>query len=95
MKRTATSILFLCLSLQVFGQVNDIERKDDELHIREQKAHEQKVFFHNKWMLGVWIPQGNLALLGEHPFFGYGLGMKYKKMTVDVSLGVKKMKIVE
>jgi hypothetical protein len=60
-----------------------------ELYLREQKLYEQDAYFHNDWMIGVWIPQSNLDLLGVHPFFGYRLGVNYKKLTADLSLGVK------
>ena len=60
-----------------------------ELYLQQQKFIEQSVYFHNDWMLGVWIPQGNLGILGIHPLFGYRLGMKVKKITADLTLGVK------
>ena len=60
-----------------------------ELYHKENKAREQAINFHNAWMLGVWIPQGNLELLGVHPFFGYRAGVKYKKLTADLALGIK------
>ena len=56
-----------------------------ELYLQEKKSG----YFHNDWMLGVWIPQGNLDILGVHPFFGYRLGTKYSKSTVDIALGIK------
>ena len=59
------------------------------LYLQEKKAREEAVHFHNNWMLGVWIPQDNLGLLGVHPFIGYRFGVKYKKLTADISLGLK------
>ena len=60
-----------------------------ELYLQQKKSREQDVYFHNDWMIGVWIPHGNLDLLGTHPFFGYRLGMKYQKITTDLTLGFK------
>jgi len=60
-----------------------------ELHLQEKKKREQAVCLHNDWMLGVWVPQGNLDILGAHPFFGYRIGVQYKKLTTDLALGFK------
>ncbi|MCL2683423.1 MAG: hypothetical protein FWE63_08110 [Bacteroidales bacterium] len=60
-----------------------------ELYLQEKKTREQDVSFHNNWMVGAWIPQGNLELLGVHPFFGYRLGGKAKKLTINLSFGLK------
>ena len=60
-----------------------------ELYLQEKKKREQTIHLQNDWMLGIWIPQGNLDILGVHPFFGYRIGMKYKKLTTDLSLGFK------
>ena len=60
-----------------------------ELYLKEKKKREQAVYLHNDWMLGIWIPQGKLDILGAHPFFGYRIGMKYKKLTTDLALGFK------
>jgi len=66
--------------------------KIKELYMLEKKKREQTVFFHNDWMFGVWIPQGNLEVLGIHPFIGYRGGIKYKKLTTDIALGLKFVK---
>ena len=63
--------------------------KIKELYLQEKKAREQTRRFHNDWMLGVWLPQGNLDILGAHPFFGYRGGIKYKKLTADLTFGLK------
>ena len=59
--------------------------KIKELYLQEKKSG----YFHNDWMLGVWIPQGKLDILGVHPFLGYRLGVKKPKLTVDLAFGVK------
>ena len=56
-----------------------------ELYLQEKKSG----YFHNEWMLGVWLPQSYLHILGVHPYVGYRLGVKYPKLTVDLALGVK------
>jgi hypothetical protein len=58
------------------------ETKIKELYKEKNKSG----YFHNDWILGVWIPQGNLDILGVHPSFGYRLGVKYQKLTADLSL---------
>ena len=85
-----------------FEQASQILESDElsgtrikELYFQEQNTRKQDVYFHNDWMIGVWIPQGNLNLLGVHPFLGYRLGMKYKKLITDISLGFKFVKSPE
>jgi hypothetical protein len=60
-----------------------------ELYLQEKQKREKAGNFNNAWMLGVWIPQGNLEILGMHPFIGYRFGVKYTKLAVDLSLGFK------
>ena len=60
-----------------------------ELYLQEKKVRENAMYFHNDWMLGVWIPQGNLDILGVHSFFGYRPGVKYKKIIADLAFGLK------
>jgi hypothetical protein len=38
---------------------------------------------------GIWIPTGNAALLGNHPFIGVQGGIRSKKMTYNLSLAFK------
>jgi hypothetical protein len=60
-----------------------------ELYLQEKKARARKLAVHNDWMLGAWVPQGNADTLGVHPFFGYRIGTKYKKLTADLALGFR------
>jgi len=71
------------------------ETRIKELHHQRQKVFEQDAYFHNDWMFGAWIPQGNLDLLGVHPFIGYRFGLKVKKLTTDISFGFKFIKSPE
>ena len=63
-----------------------------ELYLRKKKKDEETVYPHNDWMIGIWIPKGNIELLGVHPLLGYRIGAKYKKWTADLSVGVKFIK---
>ena len=38
---------------------------------------------------GAWIPTGNASLLGTHPLIGIQGGIKYKKMTYNLTLAFK------
>jgi hypothetical protein len=87
---------FLRIYANDFEQASQMLKSDElngtrikELYLREQKLYEQDAYFHNDWMFGVWMPHGNLDLLGIHPFLGYRFGIKIKKVTADLSLGFK------
>ncbi len=41
---------------------------------------------------GVWMPQGNLSMLGAHPYLGFLLGGKTDKLTVDVNINFRFLK---
>ena len=60
-----------------------------ELYIQEKKACNQTMYFNGELMAGVWIPQGNLTVIGAHPFLGVRPGLKYKKMIASLTLGFK------
>ena len=38
---------------------------------------------------GIWIPTGNASLLGNHPLIGLQGGVKFKKMTIYLTLAFK------
>ena len=101
-KISAVEKFFLHIYANDFEQASKMLDSDEldgtrikELYLQEQKTHEQNMYFHNDWMIGVWIPQTNLGLLGVHPYLGYRVGMKYKKITTDISLGFKFVKSPE
>jgi len=33
--------------------------------------------FHMSWITGIWIPTGNLAIIGLHPEIGFQMGAKH------------------
>lgn len=59
------------------------------LYLRQKEQNEPSTYFHNDWMPGIWIPHGNLDILGLHPSIGYRCGVKYKKLIADLSIGLK------
>jgi len=74
---------------QTFYQMLDSDELNktriNELYLQEKKSG----YLHSAWMLGVWFPQGYLHILGVHPYLGGKLGVKYPKLTVDLSVGAK------
>lgn len=42
--------------------------------------------FHWSLLGGVWIPTGNITILGTHPRVGGQMGMRYKKLTTDLTV---------
>lgn len=40
-------------------------------------------------LTGVWVPTGDIELLGSHPMLGFQLGGKYKRFNVDITLYMK------
>ena len=66
-----------------------------ELYIQEKNKRKEHGWnkrekhtwnLHNDLMLGVWIPQGNLDILGVHPLLGFRMGGKCNKLTVDFAM---------
>jgi hypothetical protein len=45
--------------------------------------------FHMSWITGIWIPTGNLKILGNHPEIGFQMGSKHKKMNYDIIMAFK------
>ncbi len=38
--------------------------------------------YHMGFLSGIWIPKGNLELLGNHPVFGFQMGIRKNKIVV-------------
>lgn len=47
---------------------------------------------HVSSFIGVWIPTGNLTIIGHHPELGFQVGLKRKKMNYDFTIAFKFMK---
>jgi len=41
---------------------------------------------------GIWIPTESLSLLGTHPFLGFQLGMRKRRMTYNITMAFKFLK---
>ena len=45
--------------------------------------------FHMAWITGIWIPDGALKVLGNHPELGFQMGAKQNKMNYDFTIAIK------
>lgn len=45
--------------------------------------------FHMAWITGIWIPNGALKVLGNHPELGFQMGAKQNKMNYDFTILIK------
>ncbi len=86
--------------LQVYSNNNNISfadlQSDDfkgtliqQAYFDEVNRNRSRVISHGGIYVGIWIPQGNLNVVGVHPVLGFQGGIKYKKLTADVSIGLK------
>ena len=60
-----------------------------DLYLIEVNKLVNKPQAHIAYLAGAWIPEGNLALVGTHPFVGFRIGFKHRQLTTDVCLGFK------
>jgi hypothetical protein len=44
---------------------------------------------HMSWLTGIWIPTGDIEVLGNHPDMGFQIGYKKNKMSFDMTLTFK------
>jgi hypothetical protein len=44
---------------------------------------------HMSWLTGIWIPTGDIEVLGNHPDMGFQIGYKKNKMSYDMTLTFK------
>jgi hypothetical protein len=54
--------------------------------------YRNKADFHFGLSTGIWIPFDNAALLGNHPFIGFQIGMRSQKMIYNLSMDFKFLK---
>ena len=59
---------------------------------KEIEKYIYKPDFHISVLSGIWIPTGNLTLLGNHPILGFQMGMRKKKMTYNITMAFKFLK---
>ncbi|MDR0384556.1 MAG: hypothetical protein LBH60_00590 [Prevotellaceae bacterium] len=53
------------------------------------RKHLNMLETHLSLLTGVWMPAGRLKLLGVHPELGGQAGIKYKKMSYDLTIALK------
>ena len=60
-----------------------------ELYYNEVHKIENGITGHGDYILGAWIPQDNLKLIGSHLFLGLRGGFKYKRLMTDATIGFR------
>jgi hypothetical protein len=43
-------------------------------------------------LAGLWVPTGNLSLLGAHPYCGFQIGARYKRLLVNATVAFRFIK---
>ncbi len=61
--------------------------KIQEYYFREIKRYKNQVSLHIDILTGAWVPLDNLQIVGSHPYLGMRMGIKYRRLFADVSLG--------
>ena len=51
-----------------------------------KKALKSQISFHTALATGVWVPTGNLNVVGAHPYLGYHIGARGPRFMVDFSV---------
>jgi hypothetical protein len=74
-------------TIQTEDLYNNTDIKSYYLH-RAEKCLSYPGFTYNIFS-GIWIPTGNGSLLGNHPLIGLQGGVKFKKMTYNLTLAFK------
>jgi hypothetical protein len=75
-----------------FAMLQSDEFNDTEIqkyYLNEIDRYNSQFIGHGDFLLGAWIPQGNLKTIGAHPFFGFRGGIKYKRLVTDLTLGFR------
>ena len=58
-------------------------------YYHEVNKYRNKPDFHFAGISGIWMPQGNAALLGNHPMLGFQGGIRHNKMIYNLTLAFK------
>ena len=89
-------IFFLQFYSNEFLDEFEILKSDDyketklQLYYNQEIASIQKVTnMHADFIIGAWIPQSKLHILGNHPFIGFRTGFQSQKWIYDLTLGFK------
>lgn len=102
MKQFIKLLSILFFTSNAYGQIDDIENtfvmlqtdafkdtKGQKVYFDEIPRNKKKLVGHGGFLLGTWIPQGNLEIVGVHPFFGFRGGINYKRLMADATIGFK------
>jgi len=65
------------------------ETKIKQLYLNEVNKYLDLPDYNVNLYAGVWMPTGNAKLLGNHPFVGFQTGVRFKKMTYNLNMGIK------
>lgn len=66
-----------------------LETKIQKYYLDKIKRYKRQIVSHGDFLLGAWIPKGNLEIVGTHPFVGFRGGLQYYRLIADVSVGFK------
>ena len=66
--------------------------KIQQYYLKEIKQNKNYVSIHGDILMGAWIPLGNLQTVGSHPYLGFRLGIKYRRLYTDLAFGFKFIK---
>lgn len=75
-----------------FSMLQSDEFKDTKIqkyYLDEIERNKRQIIGHGDFLLGAWIPQDNLEIVGSHPFIGFRGGIQYKRLIADVTLGFR------
>lgn len=79
-----------CMNLLEDVKYNGTRVQRAWLHYRRQKEVVKGGSF--GLVTGVWVPTGNLSLLGPHPYFGGVFGVRRPKFSVEINLNFRFLK---
>jgi len=71
------------IPILIYSQQDDVVVNTDSI---------PKVGIHVSYFGGVWIPNGNLSILGNHPLVGVQFGIRTDKLLIDLTLQFKFLK---
>ncbi len=76
----------------IFSEIQANDYGQNNLTTEYQKAvdyYRNMGEFHMAWITGIWMPNGALKVLGNHPELGFQMGAKQNKMNYDFTIAIK------
>jgi hypothetical protein len=91
MKQALSLLAILFITIQALSQEDNSTTTPQPLSGIDQSYIKVVVKYHkmpkSNWALisGIWIPFGELKIMGNHPQIGFQFGVKHRKMNYDLS----------